>query len=105
MKKLLLAVVAFFFMCGMAWSAPSLVCDPNTGATKYILEMDGVELPEGVCEADGSLRHDMVSYANTGDHTVRAKAGNVWGWSDYSDPFPFNADVPGAPSGFGFSAD
>ena len=104
MKKLLLALVAFFFMCGMAWSAPFLVCDPNPGATKYILEMDGVELPEGVCEVDGSFKHDMAAWVG-GDHTVKAKAGNVWGWSIYSDPFDFNADVPGVPSGFGFSAE
>ena len=102
---ILLTVVAFFFMCGMAWSAPFLVCDPNPGATKYVLEMDGVELPEGVCEADGSIKYDMVAYVNTGNHNVRVKAGNLWGWTVYSDPFNFNADSPGVPSGFGFSTE
>ena len=104
MKKLLmLGIIVFFFMCGMAQAAPFLVCDPNPGAIKYILEMDGVELPEGVCEADGSIRYDMAAYINTGNHTVRAKAGNLWGWSIYSDPFVFDADTPSAASGVGLS--
>lgn len=104
MKKLLLAVVAFFLMVGMAWSAPFLVCDPNPGAEKYVLEVDGVEQAEAACLADGSFKHDMSFWAG-GNHTLRAKAGNVWGWSIYSDPFNFNADAPGVPSGFGFSAE
>ena len=103
MKKILALIAGILLLAGTVYAQPFLVCDPNTGATKYMLEMDGTELPEGVCEADGSLRYDMAAYANTGTHTVRAKAGNVWGWSIYSDPFNFNANAPGAPSGFGFS--
>ena len=101
----ILAIIAgiLFLMVGVCQAAPFLVCDPNPGATKYMLEMDGVELPEGVCEADGSLRHDMTAYVNTGNHTVRAKAGNVWGWSTYSDPFDFDADVPNQASNVGLS--
>ena len=104
MKKLLFGVIAFFLMVSMAWSAPFLVCDPNHGATKYVLEVDGVEQAEAACLADGSFKHDMAPWTG-GDHTVKAKAGNVWGWTVYSDPFPFNADVPGVPSGLGFSAE
>lgn len=106
MKKTLALIAGILFlMVGVCQAQPFLVCDPNPGATKYMLEMDGVELPEGVCEADGSLRYDMVSYVNTGNHMVRAKAGNIWGWSTYSDPFNFDANAPGVPSGFGFSAE
>lgn len=32
-------------------------------------------------------------------------AGFKWGVSDWSLPFDFNADTPGSPSGFGFSAE
>jgi hypothetical protein len=105
MKKVLLFVFFVFFLLlpALAWCSPFLVCDPNPGATKYILEMDGVELPEGVCLEDGSFLHDMAIYANTGEHTVRAKAGNLWGWSDWSVPFDFNTEIPGIPSGIGLS--
>ena len=89
---------------GMAYADPWLISDPNPGATVYILEMDGVELPQEACESDGSIRVDMAPYVG-GDHTLRAKAGNIWGYSAYSDPFDFNADIPGVPSGFGFLAE
>lgn len=106
MKKVLFGLIALFLilMCGMVQAAPFLVCDPNPGADFYVLEVDGVEQAEADCLADGSFKHDMAAWAG-GNHTVRAKAGNVWGWSAYSDPFDFNADAPGSPSGFGFSAD
>lgn len=105
MKKLLMILAFVLMFAGTVWADPWLVSNPNDGATVFILEMDGVELPQEACESDGSIRFDMASYAGTGDHTVRAKAGNIWGWSVYSDPFNFNADIPGAPSGFGFSAE
>jgi len=105
MKKILAILAMVLMFAGTAYADPWLVSDPNSGAEKYILEMDGGELPEAVCELDGSIRHDMASYAGTGNHVVRAKAGNIWGWSAYSDPFNFNADIPGAPSGFGFSVE
>ena len=105
MKKILALIAGILLIAGIAQAAPFLVCDSNPDATKYILEMDGTELPEGVCEIDGSIKHDLASYLNTGSHTVRAKAGNIWGWSTYSDPFNFNANAPGAPTGVGLSAD
>ena len=106
MKKILVFLIGFILLSvGPLYAAPFLVCDPNPDATKYVLEMDGVELSEGVCEADGSIRYDMASYLNTGNHTVRAKAGNLWGWATYSDPFNFNANAPGAHIGVGLSAD
>ena len=105
MKKVLAVLVMVLMFCGSALADPWLVSDPNDGATVFILEMDGVELQQEACESDGSIRFDMASYAGTGDHVLRAKAGNIWGWSAYSDPFNFNADIPGVPSGFGFSAE
>lgn len=105
MKKLWLIVGILFMVVGVCQAAPFLVCDAQDGVTKYVLDIDGVELPEGIAEADGSIHYDMASYVNTGNHTVRAKAGNVWGWSTYSDPFDFDANVPGVYTGFGFSAE
>jgi len=104
MKKGLAILAMVLMFCGNAFAAPFLVCDPNPRATVYVLEVDGVEQAEAACLADGSFKHDMAAWTG-GNHTVKAKVGNVWGWSVYSDPFNFNADVPGVPSGFGFSAD
>ena len=95
MKKILALVIGVsFFIAGVVCASPFLVCDPNAGAVKYVLEVYGVELMEGVCDADGSIRYDMSVYVNTGNHTIRAKVGNLWGWSTYSDPFSFDADTP-----------
>lgn len=104
MKRVLAILAMVLMFASVCQADPFLVCAPNPGALWYVLEVDGIELPESTCEADGSLRYDMAPYAG-GDHFVRAKAGNIWGWSVYSDPFNFNADLPGAPSGFGFSAE
>jgi len=103
--KTLIGVIAFFLMCGVAWSAPFLVCDPITDAIMFQIEVDGVEVViDYPAEPDGSLHYDMAAHAG-GDHTVRARASNMWQYGDWSDPFPFNADGPGVPSGLGFSAE
>ena len=91
------------FSVGLAQAAPFLVCDPQIGVDKYVLDIDGVETTEIAAQADGSLRYDMAAYINTGNHTVKAKAGNIWGWSIYSDPFVFDADTPSPASNVGLS--
>ena len=76
---------------------PFLVCDPNPGADKVILEINGVETLEFAAEVDGSLRYDLVGLAD-GDFVIRAKAGNIWGWSEWSVPL---SDTKAAPNAFG----
>ena len=82
----------------LAFGAPFLICDPNPGAEKIILEINSVEMPEFAAETDGSLRYDLAGIAE-GDFTIRAKAGNIWGWSEYSVPFNFTKSLPQAPMG------
>ena len=104
MKKILGLIAGILFLTvGVCQAAPFLVCDPQEGVTKYVLDIDGVETTILTAQADGSLRYDMAAYINTGNHAVRAKAGNIWGWSTYSDPFNFDADTPNAVSGVGLS--
>jgi len=104
MKKLI-AILAMVLFAGTAYAAPFLVCDPVDSAEYFIVEVDGVVVADNQpAETDRTIHYDMAPFTG-GDHTVRAKAGNMWGVSDWSLPFDFNADLPGSPSGFGFSAE
>jgi hypothetical protein len=38
----------------------------------------------------------IVSLPN-GNYVARVRAGNIWGWSDYSDPLDFTKVLPDAP--------
>lgn len=77
---------------------PFLICDPNPGAEKIILEINGVEIPEFAAESDGSIHYDLAGLAE-GDFVIRAKAGNMWDlWSEWSDPL---SDTKAAPNAFG----
>jgi hypothetical protein len=101
--KTLALIAGILLMAGVCQAAPFLVCDSQVGVTKYIVDIDGVETTVIAAQTDGSLKYDMAIYINTGNHTVKIKGGNVWGWSTYSDPFDFDADTPNAASGVGLS--
>jgi len=106
MKKVLIGVMAFFLMCGVVQAAPFLVCGPQQGVLLYEVELDGIVISSDIAaESDGSIHYDVEGFVSPGNHTFKARCKNIWRWSDYSDPFDFNADAPGAPSGFGFSAE
>ena len=61
MKKILALLAGILFlMVGICQAAPFLVCDPQAGVTKYILDIDGVETTTISAQADGSIRYDMV---------------------------------------------
>ena len=101
MKKLLLILILW---PSLVFASPFLICDPNPGAEKIILEINGVEVPEFAAEADGSLRYDLVGLAD-GDFVIRAKAGNVWGWSEWSVPLSDTKVLPVAPGGLRVSSE
>lgn len=105
MKKLLFILVfVLVFSVSTVLAAPFLVCDPNPEATKIILEINAVEIPEFPTETDGSLRYDLAGLAE-GDFTIRAKAGNIWGWSDWSVPFDDTKATPSPFSGLRVSSE
>lgn len=99
MKKLL--VVLIVLLPSLVFAAPFFVCDDAgvTTVTEYVIEVDGVEYTTPY-----PMRMD-AAFVGPGDHTARAKAKNMWGESVWTDPLVFNADTPGAPSGFGLSVD
>jgi len=87
----------------LAFGNPFLVCDPQAGAEQYVLEINGTDGAIFTAQPDGSMKYDLAGLAD-GTYTVRAKAGNIWGWSEYSLPFEFTKAVPGAPSGLRVSS-
>jgi len=95
MKRLFFLLL--LLLPSLVFASPFLICDPNPGAEKVILEINGVEIPEFPAEVDGSLRYDLVGLAE-GAFTIRAKAGNVWGWTEWSDPL---SDTKATPNAFG----
>ena len=104
MKKLFLTLILVFAFVSSVFAAPFLVCDPQTGVEKYILEINAVEIPEFAAEPDGSIRYDLAGLAE-GAFTVRCKAGNVWGWSAYSVPLDFTKALPQNPMNLRVSSD
>lgn len=102
MKKLFLILILW---PSLVFASPFLVCDPNPGAEKIILEINGVEIPEFPAEADGSLRYDLEVLVE-GDFTIRAKAGfGVWGWSEWSAPLSDTKVIPQAHGGLRVSSE
>ena len=98
LKVLIFLVFAITFLLpAMSRAAPFLVCDPQSGITEYIIDINGTELSVFSAESDGSMRYDLQGLAER-SYTVKAKAGNLWGWSAYSDPFVFNVSIPLKPS-------
>ena len=102
--KTLLLLFLLLLLPSLAFGSPFLVCDPNPGAEKIILEINGVEIPEFAAEADGSLRYDLEGLAD-GDFIIKAKAGDEWGWSDWSLPFSDTKALPVAPGGLRVSSE
>lgn len=102
--KTSLFLLVFLLIPVFVFAAPFLVCDPQTGVDKYILEINTVEMPELAAEPDGSIRYDLAGIAE-GDFIIRAKAGNIWGWSTYSDPLSFTKTLPQTPMGLRVSSE
>jgi len=108
MKKILFTT--FFVLVltlSTAFAAPFVVSDPQPGATKIILLINGLETPQFPAQPDGSILYDLVDLAE-GDFIIKAMAGNLWGWSGWSLPLedtkvlpnpPKNLRVSGEPSG------
>jgi len=89
--------LAALLIPALALGNPFLVCDPQTGVTMYDMETNGTVTEDFTAEPDGSAKIDLAGLAN-GDYTVRLRAKNEWGVSDWSLPLDFTKAVPGAPS-------
>lgn len=105
MKKLLFGLVfVLAFSVSAVFAAPFLVCDPQPSAEKYILEINGVQTAEFSAQMDGSVRYDLVGLVE-GDFTIKAKVGNIWGWSDWSLPLVDTKALPQGPTGLRVSSE
>jgi hypothetical protein len=93
MKKLILIILAIPFLASISYASPFLVCDPQTGVTKYEIEVNGTILGQFNAETDGSAKVDLAGYSS-GSYSFRLRAmGTDNWWSDFSDPF--DATKPG----------
>ena len=83
-------IVGTLIWAGSAIGSPYLVADKGGGGEPEWYEFEGLPLtPTRVpAQADGNLKVDLVNLA-PGSYTVRARAGNLWGVSEYSLPFSF----------------
>ena len=61
----------------------------------YEVELDG-NVVANVTDAE----YDLSSISD-GQYTARVRAHNMWGWSEYSDPFAFVKSVPSVPVNIG----
>jgi hypothetical protein len=103
MRSLAISLVMVFAvaMAVPVFAAPFLVCDDAdiTNVDSYVVEIDGVEHT-----APYPLKFDLDGITD-GQHVVRAKAVNdLWGVSDWSDPFEFASGAALTPTGFGLTA-
>jgi len=106
MKKTLMFLTACIWMLTaprLIYSAPFLVCDPQTGVDNYKVEISGPAnvtqdvVPDPTGQYGFTL--DLAPLAlPDGSYTVRANASNMWGTSDWTVEYPFvkSATVPPA---------
>ena len=83
--------------------AQYLTCD-DTGESldKYEVDIDGVSTQSpAVNGKEPGTKHLWFDLTQVGEgvHTVKARAGNAWGWSAWTPTLAFTKTLPGIPSG------
>ena len=73
-----------------------LIWDANPSAEN--VDSYEVELNGDVADTVDVPEYDLTSLPD-GHYTVRIRAHNMWGWSDFSNPFDFTKIVPSVPVG------
>lgn len=97
-----LAIFILVLLPAVCYANPFLVCDPQAGVTKYIIELNGNETEVVMAETDGSLKYDLAGLP-PGSYIFKAKCAADYWWSDYSDPFA--TAKPPAPGGVRLSVE
>lgn len=104
-KRIVSCLIGFLLLAAApALAGPFLVCDPppvEQEVAQYEIFQDGVSLGVVDAQADGSLRYDLVGVA-PGAYNWTAKAMNVWGASELSDPY-LSPSPAGRPANLGLS--
>jgi len=103
--KVLFLVIVFLALTTAVWSAPFLVCDPPQAGEQldyYVVEIGNRVLNHVEPDPTGKYGFKVDLYEQVlpdGDFTAKAKAVNIWGESEWSDPFVFSKGLPGKPGG------
>jgi hypothetical protein len=109
MKKFILMGTFFLALIGLAsisFAGPFLTCDPMA-ADVYQVEINGQVIADVQPDPTGTygFKLDLAPLTlQDGTYTARARAGNMWGWSDFSVPFDFTKSVPAKPAGLSINA-
>jgi len=96
---LLMAVSLVLMTATMVWAAPFCACTKGVaGGTpdSYNIEGLGTFMPATTdiqAQSDGNFRIDLANLPQ-GSYTIRARAKNLWGVSEWSDPFQFTPVPP-----------
>lgn len=102
MRVIAVLVLIFGLIATNCLAAPFLVCDPQAGVLEYnvVIEENGVTVMGGIvpAEVDTTVRFDLEGIPN-GVYNAKLKAGNLWGWSDWSLPFGFMVERCNQPTG------
>ena len=98
MRTLFLVAAMVLATATMTWAAPFCVCEKGVGGlpTAYNIEGLGTFMPVTTdipAQSDGNFRLDMANLPQ-GSYTIRARSKNLWGVSEWSDPFQFTAVLP-----------
>ena len=98
MKRLFgLIALLIVFVAAPVWAQPYLVCDPQEAVETYEVDINGVIT---TLEADPTgefgFKMDLADIQN-GIYNAKARAGNIWGWSEWSVPFGFVVQRCGPP--------
>ena len=85
-----------------SFASPFLVCDPYDPVHEvdlFQVELNGQIVADVQPDGTGQygFKYDLSGLAD-GSYTARARAHNLWGWSDFSLPFDFVKSVPPAPA-------
>lgn len=94
--SLCMAIIALLCLISISHADPSLISDPQTNVTHYVVDMDGDTSTVPAFDlGDGTvmLKYDLAGIP-TGTHNVQVKAKNLWGEST-SVPFDFTKALPG----------
>lgn len=98
MKTLLVAVILVLMAVTTAWAAPFCACTKGAGGTPDAYNIEGLGTFMSIAtdipaQSDGNFRLDLANLPQ-GSYTIRARAKNLWGVSEWSDPFQFTAVPP-----------
>lgn len=96
-QRILFTLFLLFIFPISVFAAPFLCSDPQINIEFYDVKINGVtetSVPQILNDGTVRLHHDLQGLAN-GPHEVEVRAGNIWGWSDWTPPFSFLKQVPG----------